>query len=278
MAARKPEPEVKAKRAGSRDPDPLKNAAPVGPKDGAHPGVEVVDNWPTSTDVEREHGVSRRHFGRMCSRLGIKRYLATGETFRFDPKDVLLVLNTMKDEEPADAIELAEVNNAATRGVFEGSIDQVKAAHSHALQSWASVHEPGRILLGMLRDENARLVARVEYLEAKLDEYREAKEDMLSQLAARELAKLQVEKAEERKSKAFEVFRENVPKIVAQLQLAGAAQDPRAQAGLALLASLTPEQVHFLMNQELGLLSPEQQALVNAMVGASSGAPNGAAS
>lgn len=240
------------------------NADAVFPDEGEHPG-EAAEGWPTAGDIERDNGISKRTVGRLASKLRIKRYLCRGEIFRFDPKDVLAILNEWQseDDDKTASVEQTAVNTEATKVTFEGSAEMVKSAHQHALQSWAAVHEPGRVLLEMMRTENERLRARIEFLESRYDEVLKARETMISEQHARELASVIVTKAEERKGKAFELFSQNVPRIVQQLGIG----DRRTELALKLLQSLTPMQLELLGHTELEVLTPEQKDILQQIGG-----------
>ena len=237
------------------------------PLNGTAPPPEWM-KWLTERGAAKQMGTSQSYLRRLLVRAELEPFRAPDGTNRYSPA---LIATASKLAETVQ--ELADDDDAPAtapkaneQGLLYTMSQALKQARDHEARLLNIICGPVERMLSHYDEHQARLEARLGTLESARDASQKAREEQLAEMHDRELETAIVKSSLERKDKLFGQLEKRMPLIFDKLEqsflLGNKNVSAATGATLGFLKTLEPVQVMALLNPDVTILTPEQQALV----------------
>lgn len=216
------------------------------------------EEWPTIEELADELGCSRRTIFRKVKSGEVRRYVTPGG-YRYKPEDVDRIGDLVEEDERKD---IREANAALIEKM--GGVIETLTNGSHRMTELMTDHVDRLMKSADKQLEQSH--KRIESLEKKTIEMLELREEMLSELHARELASEEFKSQERRKDAAIETLKNQVaPVILAHMANRHPLQG-KLQTVLEVLNGLDPNVWGLLVHPENDMLTAEQKEKLKELI------------
>ena len=237
----------------------VEDEGPPGGRDDCQPWT-VVSQWPTQVKAARMVGVSARRFAQLCKDREVTWVIGEDKSRRFNPDE----LERLRDELGIveEEIERNTEERRATIELIRAQSDAIVQRDKQIERLLSLISDPLKYVIDASRDMATLDRNRVLDLERMRDQMFVERKEALSAKAERELIAVKARGDEARKSEAWTLALQNMPRLMKGLEATlmgkGGGGLERFKAADRLISSLEPEMVASLL--ELDMLTQEQQA------------------
>jgi hypothetical protein len=222
------------------------------------PSAHLPEGWedfPKSTQVAAELGLSRVRLAALCAKHAIKRVVGPKGSlggFRIHPDDVARLDEILEGEED----EQDEKPLPPTTGdVVRASVDGLKQAQAHTERLVTLFDGPYKFVLDTMREENGALRAELATMRTERAEWQAQREQARQQESLEAMALVEIKSEAATKSAAIDLAKK-IGTHMLQKHLGMA--DPKVAALQAALAAIPRESFEVLF--KMGVLPPEAEA------------------
>jgi hypothetical protein len=219
--------------------------------------------WVSHRHLRRELRVGYKTIHELLDECAIPHHTGEDGTKKYPPDTVEKVRPYLLDEDGEKPVQIGhELVEAAAKLLHQSE------EHNRGLVE--VMVAPMKLALETLRAETVRLTERNKSLEDSRDVGIKAREELLSAVAARDIAARESQAAEDRKTQAWKLILERAPKLLDQIQTSIVGKSPAVQeqiaSTIALLSSIEPIQLQALL--ETNFLTAEQVGHVQKILAA----------
>lgn len=216
---------------------------------------EGWEDFPKSTQVAAELGLSRVRLAQLCAKHSVKRIIGPKGSlggFRISPEDVARLDEILENEDEETAEKALPVT---TGDVVRASVEGLKAAQSHTERLVTLFDGPYKFVLDTMREENDALRAELATMRAERAEWQRQREVTRQQESLEAMALVELKAEAHTKSEAIDLLKKvGMQMVNKHLGIS----DPKVAALQRALEGIPRESYEVLF--KMGVLPPEAEA------------------